>query len=142
MLSVAIPPTLPLNLVIRTPDIYIVPRTTGPNTGHAVIGATIENVGFDKTIHPVNIARLHAAAAELLPPLATAPQLQTWAGLRPATSDGLPLLGPLANQPHHLLATGHFRDGILLAPATAHLIAQLLTNEPPSINLTPFSPTR
>jgi glycine oxidase len=142
MLSVAIPPDLPLNLVIRTPDIYIVPRTTGPNAGQAIIGATIEDVGFDKTVHPSDIARLRTLAAELLPPLATAPQLEAWAGLRPATSDGLPLLGQLPNHPHHLLATGHFRDGILLAPATAHLIAQLLTNEPPSINLTPFSPTR
>jgi glycine oxidase len=142
MLSVAIPPNLPLNLVIRTPDIYIVPRTTGPNAAQAIIGATVEDVGFDKTVHPSDIARLRVLAAELLPPLADAPQLETWAGLRPATSDGLPLLGQLPNHPHHLLATGHFRDGILLAPATARLITQLLTNEPPSINLTPFSPTR
>ncbi len=142
MLSVTLPPTLPLNLVVRTPDIYIVPRTAGPNAGQAVIGATIENVGFDKTVHPSDIDRLHAAAAELLPPLASAPQIETWAGLRPATSDGLPLLGALANNPRHLLATGHFRDGILLAPATAHLIAQLLTKESPTIDLTPFSPAR
>ena len=142
MLSVALPATLPLNLVVRTPDIYIVPRTTGPNSGQAIIGATIEDAGFDKTVHPSDIDRLLIAAAELLPPLASAPQIKAWAGLRPATADGLPLIGPLPNQAHHLLATGHFRDGILLAPATAHLIAQLLTNESPTINLTPFSPTR
>jgi glycine oxidase len=142
MLSIALPPTFPLNLVVRTPNIYIVPRTTGPNAGQAIIGATIEDVGFDKTVHPSDIDRLHAAAAELLPPIASAPRTETWAGLRPATPDGLPLLGALPNRPHHLLATGHFRDGILLAPATAHLIAQLLTNESPTINLTPFSPTR
>jgi glycine oxidase len=142
MLSVALPSTLPLNLVVRTPDVYIVPRTTGPNVGHAIIGATIEDAGFDKTVHPSDIARLRAAAAELLPPLATAPQLEAWAGLRPATPDGLPLLGQLPNQPRHLLATGHFRDGILLAPATAHLIAQLLTNQSPAIDLAPFSPAR
>ena len=140
MLSVALPG--PLDLVVRTPDIYIVPRTTGPNAGQAVIGATIEDAGFDKIVHTSDIARLHAAAAELLPLLATAPRIEAWAGLRPATSDNLPILGALPNQPHHLLATGHFRDGILLAPATAHLIAQLLTNESPAINLTPFSPAR
>jgi glycine oxidase len=142
MLSVALSPTLPLNLVVRTPDIYIVPRTTGPHAGRAIIGATMENVGFDKTVHPSDITRLRTLAAELLPPLATAPQLEAWAGLRPATPDGLPLLGQLSNHPRHLLATGHFRDGILLAPATAHLITQLLTNESPTIDLTPFSPTR
>ena len=142
MLSVTLPSTLPLNLVVRTPDIYIVPRTSGPNAGQAVIGATIEDAGFDKTVHPSDINRLHAAAAELLPTLASAPRLEAWAGLRPATADGLPLLGPLPNQPHHFLATGHFRDGILLAPATAHLIAQLLTNESPTIDLAPFSPAR
>ena len=64
MLSVALPSTLPLNLVVRTPDIYIVPRTTGPNAGHAIIGATIEDAGFDKTVHPSDIDRLRAAAAE------------------------------------------------------------------------------
>ncbi len=142
MLSVVIPADLPLNLVIRTPDIYIVPRTTGPHAGRAIIGATIEDVGFDKTVHPSDIERLHAAAAELLPPIASAPRIEAWAGLRPATSDGLPLLGALRSSPRHLLATGHFRDGILLAPATAHLITQLLTNQSPSINLTPFSPAR
>jgi glycine oxidase len=142
MLSIAIPHTVPLNLVIRTPDIYIVPRTTGPHAGRAIIGATIEDVGFDKTVHPSDIARLRALAAELLPPLATAPQLEAWAGLRPATPDNLPLLGALPDKPRHLLATGHFRDGILLAPATAHLIAQLLTNEAPTIDPAPFSPAR
>jgi glycine oxidase len=140
ILSVALP--IPLDLVIRTPDIYIVPRTTGPNAGQAVIGATIEDAGFDKTVHPADIARLHSAAAELLPPLATAPRIEAWAGLRPATSDNLPLLGALPTQPRHLLATGHFRDGILLAPGTAYLIAQFLAREAPAIDLSPFSPAR
>jgi glycine oxidase len=142
MLSVSLPASLPLELVVRTPDIYIVPRTSGPNTGRAIVGATIEDAGFDKTVHPSDIARLRSLAAALLPPLADAPQLQAWAGLRPATPDGLPLLGTLPNQPNHLLATGHYRDGILLAPATAHVMAQLLSSEAPSIDLKPFSPAR
>jgi glycine oxidase len=142
MLAVSLPPSLPLASVLRTPDIYIVPRTSGPNAGRAIIGATIEDAGFDKTVHTSDIAHLRSLAAALLPQLADAAQLEAWAGLRPATPDGLPILGALPTQPNHLLATGHFRDGILLAPATAHLIAQLLSNETPSINLTPFSPTR
>jgi glycine oxidase len=140
MLAVALPPSLPLHVVIRAPGIYIVPRTSGPGAGRAIIGATIEDAGFDKTLHPSDIAHLRTLAAALLPPLANAPQLDAWAGLRPATPDGLPLLGTLGC--NHFIATGHYRDGILLAPATAHLMAQLLLNEPTSIDLAPFSPTR
>jgi glycine oxidase len=142
MLAVSLPPSLPLQLVVRTPDIYIVPRTSGPSAGRAIIGATIEDAGFDKTLYPSDLAHLRSHAAALLPPLAGAPQLEAWAGLRPATPDGLPLLGALPTQPNHFIATGHYRDGILLAPATAHVMAQLLSGISPSVNLTPFSPTR
>jgi glycine oxidase len=142
MLAVSLPPSMPLHLVVRTPDIYIVPRTSGPNAGHAIIGATIEDAGFNKIVYPSDIARLHSLAAALLPTLANSPQLEAWAGLRPATPDGLPLLGSLPNQPNHFIATGHYRDGILLAPATAHVMAQLLLRETPSIDLAPFSPAR
>ncbi len=142
MLSVSLPPSFALKLVVRTPDIYIVPRTSGPNSSRAIIGATIEDAGFDKTVHSADIAHLSTLAAALLPPLAHAPQLEAWAGLRPATSDGLPLLGALPTHPNHFLATGHYRDGILLAPATAHVMTQLLSGEAPSIDLEPFSPTR
>jgi glycine oxidase len=142
MLAVSLPPSLPLHIVVRTTDIYIVPRTSGPNAGRAIIGATIEDAGFDKTLHPADIAHLRSLAAALLPPLANAPQLEAWAGLRPATPDSLPLLGALPTLPNHFIATGHYRDGILLAPATAHVMAQLLSGVAPSIDLTPFSPNR
>jgi glycine oxidase len=142
MLAVSLPPSPPLHIVVRTPRIYIVPRTSGPNAGRAIIGATIEDAGFDKTVHPSDIAYLRSLAAALLSPLADAPQLEAWAGLRPATPDGLPLLGALPTQPNHFVATGHYRDGILLAPATAHVMAQLLLGETPSIDLANFSPTR
>jgi glycine oxidase len=142
MLAVSLPPSLPLHLVVRTSDIYIVPRTSGPNAGRAIIGATVEDAGFDKTLHPSDIAHLRSLAVALLPPLSNAPELEAWAGLRPSTSDGLPLLGALPTQPNHFIATGHYRDGILLAPATARVMAQLLTDEATSIDLAPFSPTR
>jgi glycine oxidase len=146
MLAVALPPSLPLNTVVRTPNIYIVPRTRGEHVGRAIIGATIEDAGFDKTVHPEDIAALHALAAGLLPPLASAPILDSWAGLRPATPDGLPLLGRLPEaipaQSRRLLATGHYRNGILLAPATAHLMAQFILEETTAIDLTAFSPAR
>ena len=142
MLAVSLSPSLPLHIVVRTPRIYIVPRLSGPNAGRAIIGATIEDAGFDKTVHLSDIAYLRSLAASLLPKLADAPQLEAWAGLRPATPDGLPLLGALPSQPNHFIATGHYRDGILLAPATAHVMAQLLSGVSPSIDLTPFSPAR
>ncbi|NYF81270.1 NAD(P)/FAD-dependent oxidoreductase [Granulicella arctica] len=145
MLTVALPPTLSLREVIRTPEIYIVPRTQGPRTGHALIGATVEDAGFDTTTHPADLARLRALAAELLPALADethCPIVDQWAGLRPATPDALPILGQPSPSSNLVFATGHYRNGILLAPATALVLAQLLSGENPSINLAPFSPDR
>lgn len=142
MLAVSLPPSLPLELVVRTPDIYIVPRTAGPRPTRAIIGATVEDAGFDKTVHPADIASLKAQAASLLPQLSEATLLESWAGLRPATPDHLPLLGANPSHSNQFLAAGHYRNGILLAPATAHVMAQLLTGETPSIDLSPFSPSR
>jgi glycine oxidase len=142
MLAIALPPSLPLHFVVRTPDIYIVPRTNGPAAGRAIIGATIEDVGFDRAIYPTDIQHLRRLAAALLPPVADAQQLEAWSGLRPATPDGLPLLGAMPGRSNHFIATGHYRNGILLTPATALVMAQLLTNEAPSIDLAPFSPAR
>ena len=142
MLAVALPPSSPLHVVLRTPDIYIVPRTTQPAGMRAVIGATVEEAGFDKTVNTVDIARLRGLAAQLLPVIAEAPELETWAGLRPATPDNLPLLGPIPGQDNQFLATGHYRNGILLAPATARVMAELITGESPSVDLSPFSPLR
>ncbi len=142
MLAVRIPPTLPLDVVLRTEDVYIVPRTTGPDAGRAIIGATLEDAGFDLTIHPADILSLHARAIRLLPALKNAQFLESWAGLRPATEDLLPLLGVVPSQPRYVLATGHFRNGILLAPATAHVITQLLAGESTTVDLRRFSPDR
>ena len=142
MLSLALPSSLPLDLVVRTHEVYIVPRTAGPGAGRAIIGATIEDAGFDKTVHASDITNLRSLATKLLPPLADASQLEAWAGLRPVTPDALPLLGSLSNQPDHLLATGHYRNGILLAPATALVTAQVISGESPSVELAPFSPSR
>lgn len=142
MLSVATPASDPLTVTVRTHELYLVPRTSGPNAGRIVIGATLEDAGFSKSIDPASIHDLHRRAADLFPALANAPILDQWAGLRPATRDRLPILGPHPTNPRHLFATAHFRNGILLAPATAHLLADLLTGAPPTISLDPFSPAR
>jgi glycine oxidase len=142
MFSVVLPPSLPMHFVVRTPDVYVVPRTAGPAAGRAIIGATVEDIGFDKTVHPADIDHLRSLATTLLPILANAHQLEAWCGLRPATPDGLPVLGPVPGQPNHFIATGHYRNGILLAPATAKVMAQLIVDETSSTVLSSFSPNR
>lgn len=142
MLAVELPLSMPLHVVLRTPDIYIVPRTTDPARTRAIIGATVEDVGYDKTVHPADIARLRDHAASLLPPIAESRELETWAGLRPTTADRLPLLGAIPGHHNQFLATGHYRNGILLAPATAHVMAELISGETPSVDIAVFSPLR
>lgn len=142
VLAVELPPSSPLHIVLRTPDIYIVPRTTQAAGIRAVIGATVEEAGFDKTVNAADIARLRGLAAQLLPVIAEAREMETWAGLRPATPDNLPLLGPIPGCDHQFIATGHYRNGILLAPATARVMADLITGESPPVDLSPFSPLR
>ena len=83
-----------------------------------------------------------AGGPRYVPALADAERERTWAGLRPATPDGLPLLGAFPGCTHHYIAAGHYRNGILLAPATALLMTQTLMGEPVSLDLSPFSPAR
>lgn len=146
MLRVQLPPSLKnLCEVHRSDAVYIVPRTLGPQAGTAIIGSTVEDAGFDTATHPRDLLHLRTLASELLPALASesvAPQIEAWAGLRPHLPDGLPALGPLQPGSHHFIATGHFRNGILLAPATAVLLADLITGKTTALDLTPFSPAR
>ncbi|WP_263383998.1 NAD(P)/FAD-dependent oxidoreductase [Granulicella arctica] len=145
MLSVGLPSSLKLRDVIRTTDIYIVPRTQGPRAGHALIGATVEDVGFDTTTHDVDLVYLRNQAARLLPQLADeklCPTVDRWAGLRPGTPDALPLLGRLTDDSNQFVAVGHYRNGILLAPATAEVLAQIIIGRESEVDLTPFSPQR
>jgi glycine oxidase len=120
--------------VLRTPDVYLVPR----GDGRIVVGATLERVGFDRRIESAAVDGLLALAASLWPPIATAPVVDRWVGLRPGTSDGLPLIG-MSEAPNCWLATGHFRNGILLAPATALVMRQAIEGSTPEIALGAFS---
>lgn len=130
------------NVVVRESTFYMVPRLDGS----VVIGATVEDAGFDKNVRAADIEGLRQRAARLVPSLALAPELERWAGLRPGTADHLPLLGAVPNPhsavPRVIVAAGHFRNGILLAPATAHVVAQLLLGEAPSVVLDAFAPSR
>jgi glycine oxidase len=123
---------------VFTKGCYIVPRLDGSLT----IGATQEEAGFNKQCQISVIGELHARATQLVPSLAKAEFIRTWAGLRPGTSDELPVLGRSTQLPGLVLATGHYRNGILLAPATGRLIKQLLLDGRTELDLAPFSPDR
>ena len=137
MLAVVGVPRNLLHHVIRAPEVYLVPRSDG----RIVIGATVEEAGFDKRTDANTIQRLHQAAIHLLPALSHARVLEAWAGLRPGTPDNLPILGA-TETPGYFVASGHFRDGILLAPVTAHLMAQIVTGLQPEHDISAFSPQR
>ena len=126
MLSVRIPEftsELPLKRVLYGQDIYIVPRRD-----RLIIGATSEAVGFTPNNTPEGIQTLLQAAIRLYPQLKHYPIQEFWWGFRPATPDGLPILGTSYCQ-NLTLATGHYRNGILLAPVTATLIADLILEQ-------------
>ena len=123
--------------VVRTPGIYIIPRSDG----RILLGATVEDAGFDKRTDPRTIQRLYQAGLHVAPILSSTPIHDAWAGLRPGSPDNLPILGETAI-PAYFAATGHYRDGIMLAPATASAMAELITGQQPSLDLAPFSPSR
>ncbi len=124
-----------LNHVLHDASVYLAPRP-GPC---AVIGSTMEEAGFDRTVRPEVIAQLRAAAERLVARLSEAATVEAWTGLRPAAPDGRPRIGPTA-LPGYFLATGHFRNGILLAPLTAQLLAPVILGAPPDPLLIPFLP--
>jgi glycine oxidase len=126
-----------LHRVMRSERGYIVPR----GNGRCVTGSTIENVGVEKRVTPEGISKILSAAVEMIPALAEAAIVETWCGLRPDTPDHLPSLGPTDIE-GLLIATGHFRNGILLAPITAKLIAGWITNQNNSVDCNAFSPMR
>ena len=142
MLCVVMPEKEMVRHVIRTPEVYLIPRSDG----RMLIGATVEEAGFDKQTVPETILKLRQAALDLVPKLADARILEAWAGLRPGTPDGLPVLGATPT-PGYFVATGHFRDGILLAPVTARVMGQMMTGQTmsgrePQIDMPKFSANR
>ena len=130
-----------LQHVMRTPEIYLVPR----GDDRIVIGATLERVGFDRQVQSGAVESLVQRAAEIWPPITRGPVVESWAGLRPGTRDDLPILGASpasSGTPRCWAATGHFRNGILLAPATALVLRLLIEGKSPGLALDAFSPDR
>jgi glycine oxidase len=124
--------------VIFSPRGYLVPR----HDGRLLAGSTSENAGFAKRVTAGGIATILREALAISPAVAHLPVVDTWAGLRPRAADGLPVLGPCGEIDGLFYATGHYRNGILLAPLTAKLISEAIVAGTPSPLLAPFSPDR
>ncbi|MDQ6873261.1 MAG: FAD-dependent oxidoreductase, partial [Gemmatimonadota bacterium] len=127
----------PLAHVAYGPGGYVVPR--GDST---IGGSTMEDVGFDATTTIEGIAKVRAAAEEICPSLSGSGTTRSWAGLRPVTPDMLPILGPDPQHQSLIYACGHSRNGVLMAPLTGDLIADLVTGTPLSFDLSQFRPDR
>jgi glycine oxidase len=119
-------------------EVYMAPRPSG----ELLIGATVERAGFQRAVTAEGIAGLLRAAIELVPSLRDLPIARTWCGFRPWAPDSLPVLGPWPGVEGLFVATGHFRNGILLAPITARLMTEWITGREPSLAMKDFLPDR
>lgn len=113
---------------------YLIPRSDG----HVLVGSTLEQVGFDKGTTPEAAARLHAAAAEIFPPLATLRPLRHWAGLRPGSPGNVPVIARHPALDNLYLNGGHFRYGVTMAPGSARLLANLLAGRDQPFDCAPY----
>ncbi|WP_166360341.1 glycine oxidase ThiO [Pseudomonas akapageensis] len=116
---------------------YAIPR----RDGHILIGSTLEHAGFDKTPTEVALESLKASAVELLPALAEATPVAHWAGLRPGSPEGIPYIGQVPGLDGLWLNCGHYRNGLVLAPASCQLFADLLLERAPIIDPKPYAPS-
>ena len=139
MLALVFPETTEpvLTHVVRSRWCYILPRSTGKY----VVGSTVEPAGFDKSVNAYKVKKLHEAAVRLVPKFAEARMQEAWAGLRPGTPDNLPVIGATSLK-NYFACTGHYRDGILLAPASARAAAQMVLGKGCEWDLGAFSPAR
>ncbi|WP_372877554.1 NAD(P)/FAD-dependent oxidoreductase, partial [Pseudomonas sp.] len=125
-----------LSSIVLANGRYAIPR----RDGHILIGSTLEHVGFDKTPTEEALASLKASAVGLLPALADAEPVGHWAGLRPGSPHGIPFIGPVPGHDGLWLNCGHFRNGLVLAPASCQLLTDLLLGQAPIIDPAPYAP--
>jgi len=137
MLALA-PTSLPSSRLLESEEVYLVPR----DDGRLLVGATVEEVGFQPGVTGEGVRALLDGAIRLVPGLGKAPLVELWSGFRPGSEDGNPILGPDPDLEGLFLATGHFRNGILLAPLTALILGALMAGEPAPPIPSPFLPGR
>ena len=131
-------PRSPLGSIVIGASAYLVPK----RDGSIVVGASEERVGFDCRVTAAGMGRLLAAAPRLVPALADCGFRSAWAGLRPATPDGLPVIGPAPGSEGLVIAAGHFRNGVLLSPVSGRLVADLLLGKALPEDAAAFRPER
>ena len=128
-----------INSVLSYGGVYLVPRADGT----VAAGATEEpDAGFDATVTPEGLSWLTGKAAAIAPPFARGQLAATWAGLRPGTEDGVPIIGPVPHLANVWIVTGHFRSGALLAPGTSEVVTQSIVAGAVHEALQPFLPAR
>lgn len=136
MTTPALPPLF--DAVVIGDDAYFLQRPSG----HVLVGATVERVGFDKSVVPGMVDALWEKARAMAPILRDVAVEDRWAGLRPGSPDGHPILGHAPGAPGFVLACGHYRNGILLGPLTGSLVADLCEGKTPALDLTPYALAR
>ncbi len=123
-----------LRHIIKHDDAYMVPRIDG----HVLVGASMERVGFRRGTTEDVIGALLGATRRIAPGLAQARVVEQWMGFRPGTPDGLPYLGPVEGRPGLWVASGHYRNGVALAPGTADIISRWMLGEVPGLDMSDF----
>lgn len=116
---------------------YLIPRADGL----LLVGSTLEECGFDKTTDQEALTSLRQSAESIVPALADYPVAYHWAGLRPGSPDGVPFIGELPGWKNISVNAGHYRNGLVLAPASTHLLVDQLLGRPPLIDPTPYQMT-
>jgi glycine oxidase len=124
----------PFTRILNVGNRYLVPR----EDGRVLVGSTEEEVGFDKRTTAEGLAELANLAKRLVPMLTPERLEKSWAGLRPATFDGLPYIGQIPGLQNAFAAAGHFRSGLYLSPGTAVVLGELMRGTLPQIDLDPF----
>lgn len=136
MIAYQAPPGLVQRVILKDGR-YVIPRSDGL----ILVGSTLEEAGFDKTTDAEALASLKQSAEGIVPALAKLPVAHHWAGLRPGSPEGLPFIGALPGWPNVYVNAGHYRNGLVLAPASTHLLVDQLLGRDALIDPTPFQPT-
>ena len=128
------PPRRLLNAMVLTKGRYLIPR----RDNHILVGSTLEFTEFDKTTSEEALISLRQSAIELMPELAHYPVIKQWAGLRPGTVNGVPYIGRVDHYNNLSVNSGQYRNGLVLAPASAKLLADLLLGRDPVVDPSPY----
>lgn len=127
-----------LRHIIKHDDAYFVPRADG----RILVGASMEFVGFERGTTEETLQQLMAALQRMVPGIADAPVEHAWMGFRPGSPDGLPFIGPVPQLPGLWVASGHYRNGVALAPITAKVLSQWLVQGEPGFDMSAFAVNR